>query len=426
MSSGLSFLRGVLEQDRNGVAFLPVFGLKREDFVDEEAVVLRYVLKHVRKYGILPEFTTIKRRFKEVSFPPVSNEPLLFWADQVKARKLSEQIRTQFKDVFRALRSGNPENAIATIRELSIELAREDNENKVETLQELANEVLRLHDVKQQTMDSKPRIPYGFKHLDAVSGGAQPGDTLAIIGFTGLGKTYFMCRMAVAAHAAGCSVLFVSLEMNTILIARRLVSLRTHLNENFIKRGELSTLEGRQKLVQNLSTLPSERPFYLIDGRLVLRIEDLDAYVRALKPDIVYIDGAYMLKSKASARGKWEGISDAAEQVKSLAGAIPVPIVETFQFNETGGVWGGKSPEFLASIVLHFLPDDDDRASSRYDSRETRLVEIKKGRGGEYGKFRVIYDMFRMEIEQAELLPYEKRLQHERKKRRRVSKSDGG
>ena len=56
---------------------------------------------------------------------------------------------------------------------------------------------------------------------------------------------------------------------------------------------------------------------------------------RQLQPDVVYIDGAYMLRPGIQDRyvPRYERINQNSEDIKILAEEMSIPVVQTFQFN---------------------------------------------------------------------------------------------
>ena len=56
-------------------------------------------------------------------------------------------------------------------------------------------------------------VTYGWEPLDELTQGAMPGTVTTLVARIGMGKSYFLIRMANSAWQAGNSVLFVSMEI---------------------------------------------------------------------------------------------------------------------------------------------------------------------------------------------------------------------
>ena len=80
----------------------------------------------------------------------------------------------------------------------------------------------------------------GWPTLDAATNGAMGGELVVIAGRPGMGKTYALIEMAHAAWLSGKSILFASMEMGLMQIARRWMGRLLGVNPNFIRAGQVS------------------------------------------------------------------------------------------------------------------------------------------------------------------------------------------
>lgn len=402
MSVGLSFLRSVLE-NCGTPTYLIDNNLRREDFSEVEMVVIDYIEKHVTDYGVFPSFVTVQSQC-QIEFPQIPNEPIKFWVDRMKERTLAFRVADGIATANQLLHSGNYSALTEHIKNMGSEMVATQEKVAYDTLTNLSEKVLQIHDERAlKTTYDVADVPFGFPYLDVVSDGIQPGDTIAIVGKEGIGKSYIMCRMAKAAHDAGKVPLFISMEMSNIQIARRLIALRTHINETRLRKGQLSTFIGRRIVSDDITNQSdTNTPFYLLDGGLILKVEDLALYARMLNPDVIYIDGAYLLKTRTRADSRWSMVAESAEAVKILARSSGIPIVGSYQFNKEGGIFGSRTIKQLASIVLTLESTTNDQ--SFITPTSYRKMTIIKGRFGESGSLRITYNMVNAKIEQDEIL----------------------
>jgi len=392
MSVGLSLLSAVVAaRDSRILAELPV---GEDEFIGEEKEVYKFIHEHLRQYGIIPERETIET-LSGVTLPDIPEEPIQFWVDLIHQRSLGMTVSNAIDSITSALKEGNYTEAANIIHATSSAISRSNSYGRVGTLLDLAHEVISYHDDRQQCR-VEGSVPFGFPYLDQISDGLQPGDTIAIAGRTNIGKSYFLCHFAMSAHAAGKVPLFVSMEMSSQQIARRILSLRSRVPENRLSRGNLTSNVTRDLVVESILGLESEQPFYLIDGKFALRTDEITSICQALRPDVVYIDGAYLVSTTNSSRSasRWDKIADVAEDIKIMASRLNIPIMGSYQANADKSIYGSRAIQHLASIVL-FLADykpEGERESWETIGQE-KTVEIVKGRGGEQGKLKVIFDL---------------------------------
>jgi len=95
-------------------------------------------------------------------------------------------------------------------------------------------------------------IPSGFKRLDAIIGGIQPGELGLVLATTGKGKSIFLTNLAYYAVKMGFSVVYFALEMPARQIAARQDARWLGINYKKFKEynfspSELRTIERKKK-----------------------------------------------------------------------------------------------------------------------------------------------------------------------------------
>ncbi len=86
----------------------------------------------------------------------------------------------------------------------------------------------------------KPELFLEGEPLDEATAGAQAGDLVVVMARPWVGKSYTLMHMALSAWQAGCSVLFVTMEMTPLQVVRRILGMYSGVNPDLIRRGMLS------------------------------------------------------------------------------------------------------------------------------------------------------------------------------------------
>jgi replicative DNA helicase len=403
MSTGLAFCRQVLAS-HPAFSFLQDFELQEDDFRPYERRVLDFIQNHIRIYNQFPEITTVEIGCG-IALSEFHNEPLEFWADELKLRSAGDLILRSTDRIRSNVLAGRIEVGMQQLAEAHLVAQQRRGGNAVVALGTLMPEVLENHDRLQQATH-EITVPFGFAHLDAISGGIQGGDFTVIMGITGSGKTYLMIRMMQAALEAGKVPLFVTTEMMPVQVARRFLALRTRVPATLIRLGRLSSHIGRPIVERGIiSVSEMDIDAFLMKGSLRTTLDDVVMQIRDRRPDVVYIDGAYLLKlSKGSHFSRYEQVSGGAEILKLLSQDTDIPIVATYQTKKgTDDVYMSKVIQQIASIVIQISDiDTEDTGTRNWLARRYKLLELTKGREGEVGSITVSYDMGRMEIEQVQ------------------------
>lgn len=403
MSAGLGLLNKLIV-DSVPIGKLDELGIKASSFnAGGETKVFEFVRSHFQSYGEMPKKKTVvvETKVNLDGFP--IDEPLMYWVDKLKEREKSKIIINSAEAMKEAVNVKDVGAAIIEARSLALTLSEMDAiGDKIVGLQAVVDDVLTAHNRRQMEPDLGG-ITMGFPSLDALSDGAMPGDTIAIVARPNIGKTWLLLHMLLSAYKQGSVPLIHSMEMPPIQIMRRILAMNSKTSATKIKFGKLSFF-AMKKLLSDFEKLKNEeaqgRPFHFLKGSMKSTIDDLVLRVQELKPSAVYIDGAYLLKvSGRGQQSRTEKVSETAEKLKAMSIDFDIPVFSTYQFNRIGPRGGlgsiGLSDTIgqLASIVLS-LEDENNIENDGYQrERQYKKLKIIKGREGEWGEFRILYDM---------------------------------
>lgn len=407
MSVGLGALHRLLV-DRGLLSVLLDAGVTREYFHGDEIKVFDVIREHQERYGVSPQITTVEVE-TGVHFQEFPDEPIGYWIDALERRAQSRVLARGAQEIMEQISDGELRDAFSTCRRMYLDLQRRSTADRIESLAELAEEVIAHHD-RVQHSGGMSGIPLGIEYLDRVSDGAQPQDTIAVVGRPGSGKSYLMLKMALTAKMSGFMPLFVTMEMSTLQCTRRLVAMHAGVPSTMIRLGRLGYW-GRDKLLSTVQWAgesgENERKFLLMRGSLTTTVEDVVLRVREVRPDIVFVDGAYLLRSRSKVEARWERVTETAEYLKMVASDFNIPLVSSYQFNRRGAGSLGNIAHAdaigqLASIVIGMDDEEDVLAGGEgsWLPRSYKILELLKGREGERGEVRILFDMNRMRIEQ--------------------------
>ncbi len=405
MSVGLGLLHCLISSNIN-IVYLDTCGVSKGHFINDERIVYKFVKDYFFKYGKSPKLKTTEKETK-VSFPEFPKEPIKYWLDNVCIRYKRQLIIQESKKVIDLASDDNLVAAVEKIFKLQVSVRDNNSTDGVSTLSTIAPHVIDIHDQRQKSY-KMVGVPFGLPYLDSITDGAQGGDTIALAGLYGSGKTYVLLSWATHSHKNNAIPMVCTFEMSDKQCARRILALRTGVYHTNIRLGKLSHW-ARKKLVTDIEKIKEYEsggvPFYLMQGGMNSTVEELSLRINEFKPDIVYVDGAYMLKtSKGSYQKGWERVAETAEGLKMVATDANIPIIATYQFNAKGDIGhSGMAIKQLASIVMT-LDDEDSSSGIVWGAKQKKVLELIKGREGEKGKIGLDYDMNRMSITQSSII----------------------
>ena len=182
-----------------------------------------------------------------------------------------------------------------------------------------------------------PGVPTGFKRLDEMTTGLQPGDLIIIAARPSMGKTAFALNIATnAALNNKVPTAFFSLEMSKESLAMRLLASEAQVSGSKIRSGFISHDRDFPMLATAAEKL-SQAPMY-IDDTPALSVLELRAKARRLKAEyglgLIMVDYLQLMRgSRGNESSREQEISDISRSLKALAKELEVPVVALSQLN---------------------------------------------------------------------------------------------
>lgn len=251
-------------------------------------------------------------------------------------------------------------------------------------------------------------VPSGFGDLDRMTTGFYPGDLVIIGARPAMGKTSLaldmLINVAMSREKYGNVAMF-SLEMSSIQLVRRMVSMISGVTSGVLKSPNIS-VDQYKKLADGCERLYG-LPIYIDDSSDVTPLE-MRGKCRRLKADgglgLIVVDYLQLMRSSRRTENRVQEISDVARSLKAMAKELEVPVIALSQLNR--GVEGrdDKRPvlsdiresgsiEAEADVVMLLYRDAYYKAKEEHgtthfdpDSVEEAEVIIAKHRNGPTGK----------------------------------------
>lgn len=362
-------------------------------FEEDELAVFRFVKTHYRRYGELPELRTVESEVQQRL--PAAPEPVDYYLKRVYDRKLFIALRADFGHLREALQGFDVERAREIVDAMKSACRVSTPDNDVRNLRDAAELVFRQYETSHMS-PGMSGVPTGWGWLDSQTGGYQRGDLIAWVARMGLGKSYLLLKQAIYAWSCGYSVLVVTMEMTIEQIVRRVLGMEAGVNPDFIRRGAVDEF-GMRRLRRYTTSIAHADRFNIYAGSFSKKVSDIEILMHELSPDIVYIDGAYLLRPDTANNrtNRLERVAEVYDQLKKLTITTDRPIVTTSQFSRQAGKRGKEGSletiSFSDAIAMHSSLVFGLREGPPPHEHSRREVEILKGREGESGTFQVNY-----------------------------------
>ena len=177
----------------------------------------------------------------------------------------------------------------------------------------------------------------GFRDIDAMTTGLQPGNFVIIAARPGMGKTSLALNMAAAsAEAEKQPVAVFSLEMTNDELVQRLICAEARLNSIDLRKGNIKPHQWEE--ISRAMGLLNDLPIYL-DDQGAITVSEIRSRCRRLKSahglGAVFIDYLQLVRPVLTTKSgnRNEELSEICRTLKATAKDLAVPIVALAQLN---------------------------------------------------------------------------------------------
>jgi replicative DNA helicase len=322
----------VQEQD---IAPVVTRSITSEFFVDpENRRVFQTLIRHQSEYGQVPTLGAIRLDFPEYRFVRVDDSMDLL-IDKIREAHSLSILETGLSQGVDAFDKRDTAAALAalhsTISKISADVPNSRDTNIVETGQERLAHYLSLRDLDGALLG----IPTGFSTLDKATQGFQPEQLNFFVGPPKSGKTTLMLLSSIAVHLYGLRPLLMTFEMSEQEMTARMDAFRSGISHERLRSGSLKKEEW-DRLERYLHQLESMPDYWMsADSNSATTLSGIAAKVDQYKPDILFIDGMYMLiDEQTGEQNTPQALTNITRGMKRMAQNKRIPVNASTQVLE--------------------------------------------------------------------------------------------
>jgi replicative DNA helicase len=301
-------------------------------------------------------------------------------------------------------RDGEPKELAEEAERLLFRVAHEDRASDFRKLaQVLGEEIDRLEALSKGDAEVTG-TPSGFRDLDSMTGGFQPGNLVVIAARPAMGKSSFVSNIAEhVATKAGKPVAFFSLEMSETELAHRFIAVRARIASDRLRRGKVAAKDwpGVVRACNDLEQAP-----LWIDDSSDLGLLDLRAKARRLASSerdlgLVIVDYMQLMRAEDPRQNRVEQVAQISRGLKILARELSVPVMGISQLSRAPEQRPDKRPILSDLRESGQIEQDSDLVAFLYrdeyynrdESNEPGVAEVivAKNRTGPTGLIRLAF-----------------------------------
>ena len=361
-------------------------------FNDANKQLWNFLVRHREKYGEVPTAVTVRDNFPTYTLLAV-DDSIDYLLDQLLEYRKRQKTIDVLLDAQSQVSQGDHNSAIQTMSS-AVQNLLNDNTRESNDLN-LSKDPLTRYD---EYLDIKTRpngllgISTGFKTIDDITAGLLNQQLWTIVAPPKTGKSVLAMQMAIRAQDENLRVMFQSFEMTAREMKTRYDAMRAHISHGRLIRGALTPAEEK-RYMDHLSEIRQD--FWMPDNIAAMTITGLSAKIEKFKPEIVFVDGMYlMIDEETGERESERSLRSLTRNMKRVAQRYDIPVVVSTQALRSK-MRGGKVTADSIGYTSSFLQDSDIvLALQRQDEEDdsSRQLSVVASRISSMGSADLLWD----------------------------------
>jgi hypothetical protein len=326
-----------------------------------------WIKDYLNRYGTPPTVARLVEEFDSF-VPMVSTDPVGDIYDKTLKEERNLYTRNYLMGIQDELKAGK--DPLPLIQKLHQEIATG------------GNDVTRYSTYDRSLYTRRgTAFPYGIPQLDRYTGGIAQGDLVYLVGRLGTGKTSLSLWVLTKWLQMEKRILMVSNENRADDVVAKIDAFFGGWNP--LKKRTMDWTEDDKRRISTVSYIASAmKGDVIIPNKPVKGMTELNNLVYSYKPDIVLVDGIYLMDG-TTGDSHWEKITGVSRSLKQLAESEGVPLLGVHQAARRAA---GKRVEIEDIAYADALGQDADLVLGlNKEEDDCLLVESIKNRWGKSG-----------------------------------------
>lgn len=210
----------------------------------------------------------------------------------------------------------------------------------------------RIEFLSHKTEEELTGVHTGFKKLNLMTGGYQPGELIIVAARPGMGKTAYVLKTIIENAKIGEASGFISLEMSSYQLASRTVAIDTNFHLTQITKKGFEKPEYFTTFAQHKHRM-KDYPIY-IDDSAASDIRDVISTARTWKRKhnikILVVDYLQLMGDAAKSGNREQEISSISRKMKLLAKELGIPVMVLSQLSRAVETRGSSKRPLLSDL----------------------------------------------------------------------------
>lgn len=336
-----------------------------DEYFSEYKAEFDFIKNHLDTYGNIPDTESFLSRFQDFDIIQV-NETDNYLIDALYEDRNQRELASIFNKVRKLIMDNKTDEAMKLYLNASQNVVRGVHLDSVDILRDTS----RFDRYVEKCNDfNKYYVSTGFTELDEIIGGWDRNEELATIAArSGIGKSWLLLFVAVAAAKQGLNVGIYSGEMSEDKVGYRVDTLISHLSNGQIIHGNANVSGAYKEYIDKLPTTLKGSIRVLTPAKIngPAGVTALRAFIEKDNLDMLCVDQHSLLEDDRNAKNPIERAANISRDLKNLQVMKRIPIISVSQQNRAS-VENGVSTANIAqsdriaqdSTIILFLEQKD-------------------------------------------------------------------
>ena len=363
---------------------------------EEELKVFEPIRDYFNRYRVIPDEEFLRTEYRIVlAQEAICTQPCEYYVEKLRDRFARDAIATLLERKDTLLTKSCSDMADLIFGVYSELTTLSDKNYYSDMAENLAKAERRIYENRDGVSMG---VPMGFGEVDTMLLGLRKTDLVTLSAPSGEGKSWMILHCLLTAQNAGYKTMYINMEMDDDESSDRMLAMLTQINADYIMTGEINPrgLEAIREAVQKAKEKPA---MIFVDGNLSYSINDLLAAIHFYKPDVIFIDGVYLMNDGTTG---WNGSiyekqKAVIEKLKQANKKYKIPIMMSTQNVSAkmqrkeaskANISGGADIINASSVVIEVRTYESDN-----DFYEMTIVKVRRNAPEEKRKWLMRRDM---------------------------------
>lgn len=293
-----------------------------------------YCMEFLLQYGTSPTVEIVQREvpeFRSVS----SKESWVYLKDELRGRFIFNGNNALMIRVRDAQKAQDPKKALEEIQAYALAIADVQSAGRDVSWTRTVDERVAFYE-HRKAQGGLLGLATPWPSLNYATQGISKGQYVGVVAKAKIGKTWVLSILAAHFHSLGLKVGFFSKEMGSEEIMERLDAYFAKLPFSDLHAARLMDHVYKEYL-QKLELLRGMHDLWIFSDDDGAGVASVAAKAKKYKPDIILIDGFYLMEDDRKARQREERLTNTSRDLKRLCRRTGIPVVVSAQIHGKEG-----------------------------------------------------------------------------------------